>query len=374
MTKSQSIVIIGAGHNGLVCATYLARAGHRVQILEAREGIGGAASNRSFAEGYNVSGLAHILYSLNPKVCKDLNLASAGLDVGHGIDTISLDHQGRHLTLAAQAVSGEGLSRHDIEAYAAFKKEFLAYAKALEPLMMNKPPRLKDMDLRDKLTLARIGWNLRFGLGTNSMREFLRVGGINIYDVLNDVFTDARLKGAIAADAVIGHQMGPRTPSTVLTYLNRLRGEIHSSGARVLRLGCFKSAHIDTLSVTLKVTGSICTAGKVNSRWFRAPATNLFVRPGCPKNHFTIRQTIKPQRPQNHWTSRCKRAVLGPGRWLSVSLPADRPAPVLMRSGLGAVEGPVSRRHRDHGDNHASTIHQNRNDPKAYRPQSRCEY
>ena len=224
MTKS--VVMVGGGHNGLICAAYLARAGYKVQVLEARNSVGGGASTVSFADEYRVSGLAHILHSLNLTVCQDLDLEKAGLRAGPSIDTISLDRQGRHLTLCVDAISADGLSQKDIEAYCTFKKEYRAYAKALDPLMMNKPPRLKDMDLGDKFTLAKIGWKLRFGLGANSMREFLRVGGINIYDVLNEVFDNERLKGAIAADAVIGHHMGPRTPTTVLTYLHRIRGEI----------------------------------------------------------------------------------------------------------------------------------------------------
>ena len=228
MTDSRSVVIVGGGHNGLVCATYLARAGYAVQILEASECLGGAAATHSFADGYQVSGLAQVLYALNPKVIKDLDLAGAGLDVGPAVDTIALDLQGRHLVIKPDSVAGEGLSAEDASAYATFKQEFRAYAGALEPLMMNTPPRLKDMDRRDKFTLAKLGWKLRFGLGASSMREFLRVGGINIYDVLNEVFADARLKGAIAADAVLGHHMGPRTPTTVLTYLHRLQGENHA--------------------------------------------------------------------------------------------------------------------------------------------------
>jgi len=229
MTKSlsKSVVIVGGGHNGLVCATYLARAGYTVQVLEARDTVGGGASTTSFADGYKVSGLAHILHSLSPKVCKDLDLAGAGLDTGTPIYTIALDREGQHLTLGINDASGAGLSKDDIKAYTAFKKEFRSYAKTLDPLMMSKPPRLKDMDLKDKFTLARLGWKLRFGLGSNSMREILRVGGMNIYDVLNEKFDNPQLKGAIAADAVIGHHMGPRTPTTVLTYLHRLWGETH---------------------------------------------------------------------------------------------------------------------------------------------------
>lgn len=227
MTDSSRVIVLGGGHNGLVCATYLARAGLQVQVLEARDTVGGGASTHSFAEGYQVSGLAHILHSLNPGVCKDLELAGAGLQVGQPIDTIALDAQGRHLTLGADTISGEGLAQDQVAAYSAFKQEFRAYATALEPLITNKPPRLKDMDFKDKITLAKLGWKLRFGLGAESLREFLRVGGINIFDVLNDVFDDPRIKGAISVDAVLGQHMGPRTPTTVLTYLNHLRGETY---------------------------------------------------------------------------------------------------------------------------------------------------
>ncbi|MCZ6640831.1 MAG: NAD(P)-binding protein, partial [Gammaproteobacteria bacterium] len=197
MTDSKTVILVGGGHNGLVCATYLAKglgsAGYAVQILEARDQIGGAASTRCFGEedfegGFRVSGIAHVLHSLDPQIRSDLNLSSAGLVPGSSIETISLGREGDHLTLGATAVSGNGLSTEDIESYASFKKEFRSYAKALKPLMTNRPPRLKDMDKRDLFTLTKLGWALRFGLGANSMLEFLRVGGINIYDVLNEQF------------------------------------------------------------------------------------------------------------------------------------------------------------------------------------------
>jgi len=229
MTESKPVLIVGGGHNGLVCATYLAKAGYRVQVLEARETAGGCVSGHQFADGYQVAGLAHVLHPLNPMIIKDLDLGSAGLVPGDAIDTISLGREERHLTLGTHTVTGSGLSPEDTAAYTAFKTEFCDYARALEPLNTNKPPRLKDMGRKDMATLARLGWSLRFGLGAASMSEFLRVGGINIYDVLNEIFDDPQLKGAIAADAVIGHHMGPRTPTTVLTYLNRLRGETYGS-------------------------------------------------------------------------------------------------------------------------------------------------
>jgi phytoene dehydrogenase-like protein len=83
------------------------------------------------------------------------------------------------------------------------------------------------MPFADISTLAKLGWNIRIGLGRNTMYEFLRVAAMNIYDVLNDEFEDDRLKGAIAADAVMGSAMGPRAPGTVLTWLQRLQGAIN---------------------------------------------------------------------------------------------------------------------------------------------------
>ena len=83
------------------------------------------------------------------------------------------------------------------------------------------------MDFPDKKALAGLGWNLRMGLGREDMYEFLRVAAINIYDVLNEAFEDERLKGALATDAVLGSAMGPRTPGTVLTWLQRIYGELN---------------------------------------------------------------------------------------------------------------------------------------------------
>ncbi|MDG1310946.1 MAG: NAD(P)/FAD-dependent oxidoreductase [Porticoccaceae bacterium] len=231
MTKSFKVIIVGGGHNGLVCATYLAAAGHQVQVLEARDSLGGGAATSEFAKGYRVSGLAHILHSLSPKVRKDLKLDTAGLEPGTAVETIALDTAGQHIRIGSTEVSGDGLSAEDINAYRQFKADFTHYAGALQPLIMNKPPRLKGMDSKDKTTLAKLGWQLRFGLGKKSMREFLRVGGINIYDVLDEVIDSPQLKGAIAVDAVLGQHMGPRTPNSVLTYLHRLWGETHSQAS-----------------------------------------------------------------------------------------------------------------------------------------------
>ncbi len=227
MTDRTDAIIIGAGHNGLVCAAYLARAGMNVLVLESADSAGGMAAPRSIGENYHFSGLAHAAYPVNAAIRRDLKLEQFGYAPGNAVDTVALDANGKHLTIGANNVSGEGLSELDEIAYPKFRQTYLTFAKAIRPLFDNKAPRLKDMAFADLTTLAKLGWNIRLGLGREAMYEFLRVAAINIYDVLNDTFEDDRLKGALAVDAVMGSAMGPRTPGTVLTWLQRLQGELN---------------------------------------------------------------------------------------------------------------------------------------------------
>jgi len=225
MTRNDA-VIIGAGHNGLICANYLARAGMQVTVLESSSAAGGMAARRSLGDDYHFSGLAHVANPISSAIRKKLRLDQFGYRPSDAVDTIALDLNGEHLTIAGDGISGAGLSDADADAYSEFRHQYLNFAKSLHPLFDNKPPRLKDMDFADKTTLAKLGWKIRMGLGRETMYEFLRVVAINIYDVLNEEFDDDRLKGAIALDAVMGSAMGPRTPGTVLTWLQKLQGEL----------------------------------------------------------------------------------------------------------------------------------------------------
>lgn len=235
MIERTDAIVIGAGHNGLVCATTLARAGLNVVCLESSDTAGGMSAPRSLDEIYHFPGLAHTSYPVSAAIRRELKLDQFGYAPGNAIDTIALDTDGQHLTIAANTLTGGGLSESDATAYPQFRKQYRSFAKALRPLFDNKPPRLKDMEFADTATLAKLGWNVRMGLGREAMYEFLRVAAINIYDVLNEAFDDDRLKGAIAADAVMGSAMGPRSPGTVLTWLQRLQGE--SNGPLSLQSG-----------------------------------------------------------------------------------------------------------------------------------------
>lgn len=231
--KRFDAIVVGAGHNGLTCAAYLAKGGRKVLVVEAAEQVGGATVTRPFHDGFSVSACAHLLYMLHPRVAKDLDLKAHGLKLAaSGLPTVALGEGGRHLTLELDRVDGPDLSAGDDGAYPAFMQRMRRYAGVLADAYRDRPPRLVINDWHDARTLAGLAWKVR-RLGREDMRELLRIGAINIYDVLQEEFKSERLKGAIGLDAVLGSHLGPRSPNTVLTFLHRLTGQAEGSGLAV---------------------------------------------------------------------------------------------------------------------------------------------
>ncbi|MBT5008495.1 MAG: NAD(P)/FAD-dependent oxidoreductase, partial [Gammaproteobacteria bacterium] len=148
-------IIIGAGHNGLVCGSYLAKAGKKVLVLESRAVPGGCAATHEFAPGFSVSSCAQWLYQLSPKVVSDLKLPQHGLVyAAEGLATIALDEAGDHLRLQGDSASGGGVSSEDQKAYGLFRKKMRKYAKLMKTAYGTRPPKLVEHDLHDKITFA----------------------------------------------------------------------------------------------------------------------------------------------------------------------------------------------------------------------------
>jgi len=231
MSDRFDAVIVGAGHNGLCCAAYLAKSGRKVLVLEAADAVGGAAVTQEFSPGFRVSAGAHLLHMLDPGVAADLNLAGHGLELAASdLETIALSADGAHLRLNGRRLDGAGISQAERATYTAFMDRLGRFAEILQATYLQRPPRLVEGGLGDNLALAKLAWRVR-GLGRDDMRELLRIGAINIYDVLQEEFSTGLLKGAIAFDAVLGTHMGPRSPNSVLTLLHRLTGRLGREGS-----------------------------------------------------------------------------------------------------------------------------------------------
>ena len=215
-------IIVGGGHNGLVCAAYLAKAGKKVTVLEANSQVGGGAVTSELCYGKRISYCAHFLNQLNTHVLKELNLAAHGLKfAARDLSTVSLDRDGDHLILTKNSAKGGGITKEEAVAYKNFMMLIHDYAKTLGFLMDSPPIDIFNPDWDDKLAALKLGWKLRVGLGAEKMSELLRMIGMNIRDVLNDEFENNKLKGALSFDAVLGTHTGPYSPGNFLNFLYR---------------------------------------------------------------------------------------------------------------------------------------------------------
>jgi phytoene dehydrogenase-like protein len=213
-------IVIGGGHNGLVCATYLASGGRSVLVLEAADRVGGAAITREFAPGFRVSACAHLLQMMPRALIEELRLGARGLSLAaEGMPTVALSPDGAPLSVGPAGLAAR--SDADAKAYPAYAAQLQRFAHALSPLLGAAPPRLGTQDWSDRLGLLRLGWQIR-RLGRHDMRELLRIIGMNVFDFLEEHFETPLLKGALGFDAVLGTNLGPRSPGSVFTLLNRL--------------------------------------------------------------------------------------------------------------------------------------------------------
>ena len=222
-------IIIGAGHNGLTCAGYLAKAGMKVKVLERRSVIGGAAVTEEFHPGFRNSVYSYSVSLLHPKVIRDLRLAEHGLELlERPGGTLSL-LDGNHLWLSrneAQARAEIGrFSKKDAERIASFEQEIEDVAMVLRNLAMFAPPNIGG-NWRDLLSLLKAG-NLFRKMTAHQQTVLAELMTKSLGDYLDMWFEGEALKGVLGLEGVIGNFAEPYQNGTAYVLLHHAFGEVN---------------------------------------------------------------------------------------------------------------------------------------------------
>ena len=225
MDRRYDAVVIGAGHNGLVCAAYLARAGLRVVVLERRDRPGGLADTEEIAPGFRTPAAAHTVGRLRRSVLRDLGLARHGLRlIRPPARAFAADPDGRPITLwedpTTTAEELRGLSPADAEAYPRFDRKLRALASFLAHLHAQTPPDTAEPSLSDTLGGLRLVRALRRLGGPANTREVLRILPMAVADLVGEVFRTDLLRGVLSARGVQYTAMGPWSAGTAAVLLS----------------------------------------------------------------------------------------------------------------------------------------------------------
>ena len=228
MTTETDVIVIGAGHNGLTCAGYLAKAGLRVTVLEARDQVGGAAVTEEFHPGFRNSVYSYSVSLLHPKVISELALEQHGLEIlERPAGTLSL-LENDHLLLTRDDTQARSeiarFSKRDAERVEDFEDGIAAVAMALRELAVQAPPNLGG-GWRDALTLLKAG-NLFRKLDGKYQAVLAELMTRSLGDYLDSWFEGEALKGVLGLEGVIGNFAEPYHAGTAYVLLHHAFGEV----------------------------------------------------------------------------------------------------------------------------------------------------
>ena len=217
MAKYDTI-IIGAGHNGLVAACYLARAGLKTLVLERREIVGGASITEEIHPGFRCSTLAHSAAPFFSHITKELDLARHGLEIiKPDVRVLALAADGRAISIyneTARTISEiEKFSANDAKSYPEFERSFARIGKVLAPLLTMTPPAIEKPAVGEMWNFGKLGLSFR-GLGKKDAYRLLRWGPMAVADLVAEWFENELLRATVAARGIFGAFAGPWSAGT----------------------------------------------------------------------------------------------------------------------------------------------------------------
>jgi phytoene dehydrogenase-like protein len=230
---SYDAILIGGGHNGLVCATYLAKAGLKVCVLERRSVVGGAAVTEEFHPGFRNSVAAYTVSLLQPKVIADLDLAAHGLRVvQRRLNNFLPLPDGRYLAMGAGRTQEEiaKFSRRDAERLPEYERRLDAIADVLRALALEPPPNVSDggwlKALPELIRAGKLGRRLG-ALDVTLRNDLLDLFTISAAEYLDRFFESEPIKAVFGFDGVVGNYASPYTPGSAYVLLHHVFGEVN---------------------------------------------------------------------------------------------------------------------------------------------------
>ena len=222
-------IVIGGGHNGLVNAAYLARAGKKVVVLESRDLLGGAAVSEQVFPGFTFSVYSYVVSLLRPEIVRDLDLPRHGMQILPLESTVTPLPDGDYHAMWGDAdLTRRELYRHsplDAEAITEFGRLMSHMARAVKPILGMIPPDPTSLSPGDLKGLLRLGGHLQ-SLGAERFHALYKLMTMSSSDYLDEWFEYGPLKATKSASGIIGTFMGPRSPGSAYVLLHHYMGEI----------------------------------------------------------------------------------------------------------------------------------------------------
>ena len=222
-------IVIGAGHNGLTNAAYLAKAGLKVVVVEKNDYIGGAAVSRELHEGWTYSNCSYVCSMMRQAIHRDLDLSNHGLILVPYLGTVNFgDGDERLISYHDEQAAYNELKRHsphDADAMYRFQADLTRYSQFIRKTLLRTPPEptsFRPRDIREFLWLARQVWSL----GEKEIYEYIRFFTISAADFLDDYFENDMIKAAMASPGVIGTALGVQSPGSAYILLHHVMGDV----------------------------------------------------------------------------------------------------------------------------------------------------